>query len=65
VLYAVLVTIYFFLVLHFLNDWLKKLFDQPNRTAYAVVALVLIVVQGVALEALTSWSLRAIQNKLR
>jgi hypothetical protein len=64
-LYAVFVILYFFAVLHFLGGWLKALFDQPNRTAYAIIALVVIVVQGVALESLTSWSLRAIQNKLR
>lgn len=63
-LYAVLVTGYFFAVLHFLGGWLKELFDQ-HRTVYAFVALALIVLQGVALESLTSWSIRTIQNKLR
>jgi hypothetical protein len=63
-LYAVFVAAYFFAVLHFLGGWLKEVFDQ-HRTLYAFVALGLIVVQGVALQTLTSWSLRTIQNKLR
>jgi hypothetical protein len=58
VTYAVFVFAYFFLVLNFLGHWLKQLFDQ-QRTLYAVVALALIVVQGVALEMLTTalWKL--------
>ena len=50
--YGLLVTAYFFLVLHFLGGALRYLF-QTNRTTYAVVALTLIVGQGVLLEALT------------
>ena len=52
-LYAVLVTLYFVLVLHFLGDWLKYLFDQ-RRTLYAFTALGLIIGQGVVLEMLTT-----------
>ncbi len=50
--YAVLVTLYFFLVLHFLGGWLNHLF-QDERKLYAFVALGLIVGQGLLLEVLT------------
>ena len=62
--YAVFVFAYFFLVLHFLGGWLKQVFDQ-NKTLYAFVALALIVVQGVALEMLTTTLLRVIRNRER
>ena len=48
VVYAVLVTSYFFLVLHFLGGALRSLFET-NKTAYAFVALALIIGQGVLL----------------
>lgn len=53
-IYAVLVVGYFFLVLRFLAEPLARLFDS-NLVAYAFVALLLILVQGVALEAVTSF----------
>ena len=62
--YAVFVFAYFFLVLHFLGGWIKQVFDQ-NKTLYAFVALALIVVQGVALEMLTTTLLRVIRNRER
>ena len=52
VLYGVLVTAYYFLVLHFLGNWLHELF-QTNRRMYAAVALGLIIGQGLLLEILT------------
>jgi hypothetical protein len=52
VVYAALVAVYYFLVLHFLGDWLSHLFNQDRRT-YAVVALALIIGQGFLLEVLT------------
>jgi hypothetical protein len=61
IVYAVFVFAYFFLVLHFLGGWVKHLFDA-NRTLYAVVALGLIITQGVALEALTTALLRLIRR---
>ncbi len=63
-LYAVFVVSYFFLVLHFLGDWLKQVFDE-NKTLYAVVALGLIVVQGVFLEMLTSAMMKVIRRRVR
>ena len=64
VVYAVFVLAYFFLVLHFLGGWIKHVFDQ-NKTLYAFVALGLIIVQGVALEMLTTALLRVIRSRER
>ncbi len=52
IVYAALVTVYFFAVLHFLGDWLYRLFEDDRRI-YAIVALCLIVGQGFLLELLT------------
>jgi len=61
VLYAVMVTIYFFAVLHFLADWLYKT-EQRHITLYAFVALALIVGQAVAFEAITTALLKWLQG---
>jgi len=53
-IYAVLVVSYFFVILRFLGEPLKKLFTD-NLTLYAFAALVLIVVQGAVLELITSF----------
>jgi hypothetical protein len=53
VIYGALVVAYFLLVLRLLANPLKTLFTT-NLTLYGIVALVLIVVQGVLLEAITS-----------
>ena len=52
ILYAVLVTGYYFLVLQFLANGLADLY-RHNRQYYAVLALGLIVGQGFLLEVLT------------
>jgi len=52
VVYAALVAGYYFLVLHFLGDWLFRLFTK-DRSTYAAVALALIIGQGFLLEVLT------------
>jgi len=62
VVYAVLVVAYFFLVLHFLGDWLYHLFREERRT-YAAVALLLIIGQGIVLEILTRALLGFIRGK--
>lgn len=54
VIYAVLVVFYFLLVLRLLAEPLAELFNS-NLALYAVVALVLIVAQGVLLEVVTSF----------
>lgn len=51
--YSVLVIGYYLLVLHFLGDWIARLF-HGDRRIYAVVALALIVCQGILLELLTA-----------
>jgi hypothetical protein len=61
-IYAALVTIYFFLVLHFLGNWLFQLF-RTERKLYAIVAVTLIVVQGYVLEILTRALLGLIKGK--
>jgi hypothetical protein len=53
-IYAILIVIYFLLVLRLLAEPLARLFDS-NLALYAVVALVLIVAQGVLLAWATSF----------
>lgn len=54
VIYGVLIVVYFLVVLRWLAEPLARLFDS-NLALYAVVALVLIVVQGVVLAWVTSF----------
>jgi hypothetical protein len=61
--YAVLVVGYFYLALHLLGDWLLDLFTH-HRELYALLALALIVCQGLLLEALTTALLSAIKPRL-
>jgi hypothetical protein len=51
--YGLFVSVYLFLVLHFLTDWLKAIFTE-NRTVYSIVALLLILVQAIGLERVSS-----------
>lgn len=51
--YGILLVGYFFIVIWFLGEPLKNLFDQ-NLTLYAIVGLGLIVIQAVLLEFITS-----------
>lgn len=53
-IYAVLVIIYFFLVLRFLGDILMELFTA-RPVLYAFLGLFLILAQGVLLERITSF----------
>jgi hypothetical protein len=53
VIYAVLITVYLGLVLTFLVGWLKELFVQ-QRGIYAFVSIVLMILQAVGLEKLTT-----------
>ena len=52
-IYAVLVSAYLILVLHFLLDWLKELFTKQPEV-YALVAILLMIGQSVGLERLTA-----------
>jgi hypothetical protein len=63
-IYAVLVTGYFFLVLHLLGEWLYHL-EAQHRYTYAVVALLLIAGQAVALDAVTTLLLRFLRGRWR
>lgn len=63
VLYAVFVVVYVLGVLHFLGGWLRDLFER-RRELYAAVAIVLVVVQAVGLELLTSWTLRWLRQRM-
>ncbi len=63
VVYAALMTVYVLLVLGFLGAALRNLYDS-NKTLYAVVALVLIIGQGVILEMLTTALLRFLERWL-
>ena len=60
-IYAALVTVYFYLALVFLGKWLDRLF-LDNRKSYAIVALALIIGQGIVLEMVTSFLLRLIKS---
>jgi hypothetical protein len=53
-IYAVLVILYFFLVLRFLGDFLMELF-VARPVLYAFLGLILILAQGVLLERITSF----------
>ena len=50
--YSALVAGYYFLVLHFLGDWLYGIYKNNHRL-YAALALGMIVVQGLVLEIFT------------
>ena len=63
-IYAVLVTGYFFLVLHLLGNWLYQL-ETQHRILYAVVALLLIIGQAVVLDALTTVLFRILRRRWR
>ncbi len=60
-IYAALVTAYFFAVLHFLGDWLVQLETQHIRI-YAFIAILLIIGQAVVLEAVTTGLMRLLRG---
>lgn len=62
VVYAVLVTVYFFVVLHFLQGHLHRL-ATDHRYAYAGVTILLIIGQAVLLQYLTTFLLRLIRGQ--
>ena len=63
-IYAVLVTGYFFLVLHLLGNWLFRL-EMGHRVLYAVVAILLIAGQAVVLDGLTTLLFRILRQHWR
>ena len=62
VVYSVLVTVYFFLVLHLLGDWLYRL-EAHHRYIYAGVAILLIAGQAVALDTVTRLLFRLLRGR--
>ncbi len=60
--YAVLVVVYFLLVLHLLGDWLGGLM-KTHPIAYAGVALALVIGQALALDGVTSLLLRVLRRR--
>ena len=62
VVYALLVVAYFFLVLHFLGDWLAHL-DKQHIRLYALVSIALIIGQAVVLESVTTFLLRLLRGR--
>jgi uncharacterized membrane protein len=63
-IYTVLVTAYFFLVLHLLGGWLYRL-EMQHRIIYAVVAILLIAGQAVVLDAVTTVLFRLLRRRWR
>jgi hypothetical protein len=63
-IYAVLVTVYFFLVLHLLGNWLYQL-EMQHRILYAVVAILLIAGQAVVLDAVATLLFRLLRRLWR
>ena len=61
VVYAVFVTGYFFLVLHFLSGWLQDL-HLHHVKLYALATIVLIIGQAILLESVTTWLLRFLRG---
>jgi len=60
-LYAIFVTGYFFLVLHYLSGWLQEL-HLNHVKLYALITIVLIIGQAVLLETVTTWLLRLLRG---
>ena len=64
VIYAVLVTGYFFLVLHVLGNWLYRL-ESQHRIVYAFASILLIAGQAVLLDAVTTVLFRLLRRRWR
>lgn len=60
IIYGVLVVGYFLIVLQFFNTFLLELFDD-NLILYSVVALLLIIAQGVLLDYVTTFLVNQIK----
>ena len=61
-IYSFFVVIYFFLILHFLGDWLQHL-SKENIKRYALVALSLMIGQAVLLEWVTTFLFRLLRGR--
>jgi hypothetical protein len=56
-IYTPLVAFYVLVVLRFANDYITWIYNE-NLVVYSVLAVVLILGQGILLEILTSWLIR-------
>jgi hypothetical protein len=61
-LYAILLVAYFAFVLHYLGGWFKELYDH-NRDLFAVMALVVMIVQTVGLEIVSGFLIWLLRRK--
>ena len=61
-IYTIGITVYFFLVLHFLGSWLEGL-SKENIRLYAIVAISLIIGQAVLLEWVTTFLFRLLRGR--
>ena len=61
-IYTILVTGYFFLVLHVLGNWLYRL-ETQHRVIYAFVSILLIAGQAVVLDAVTTALFRLLRRR--
>lgn len=62
-LYGALIVSYLWFVLHFLKGWIVQLNGQ-NRHLYALLSLLLIIGQGMILEALTAGLMNFVRARL-
>lgn len=62
IIYSVLVVIYFFLILHFLGDWLQQL-EKESIRFYAVFSITLIIGQAILLEWVTTFLFRLLRGR--
>jgi len=62
VVYSALIVAYFFLVLHFLGNWLEHL-SKENIKLYAVVSIGLIIGQAILLEWVTTFLFRLLRGR--
>lgn len=63
IVYAGLVVVYVFFVISLLREWLDTLYGR-HKIGYAIVALLLIIGQGVVLEMVTTGLLRLIRRRV-
>lgn len=63
-LYAIFISAYSVLVLHFLEGPIKHVYDT-DKTLYAILALALIGAQGILLEIVTSTLMGVFRRRLR
>lgn len=61
--YSALIVVYVLLVLGFLGDWLRHLYDD-SKTRYALVCLLLIIGQSIVLDTVTGLLVRIIRARI-